>query len=546
MSELSAKCGVCMLMNTLRIVLIALILQNSEPKVLEKVSPVYPSLARMARIEGNVQLSVSVGPDGRVTEVKVVNASNPVLVTNAVDAARQWIFQTTPKGGEVRIDMPFSLSLETRSGDVITGRILSTAGDPISNIVVSAMQFNYSKGRRSLNAIGSAKTDDRGVYRIMRPGSGNYILVAHYSPPANSAPGIHEDYAADTYYPGTTSLESISPVIVRSGEETTANFNIQATNHGKISGKILPAISGPLPHYSISRLYLVPHTTNVTDFAPIIQEVKIGDGDLSGFPYEIHNVPNGSYYLVAMFRDENTYYMGRTIVNVGAQSIDGITLSIHPVVDLKGKIVFTAKPTDFQLTSVHLDFGPKENHGPLPVLARITPSVFANTDGTFSFVSLPEGRYGITSITGLPLDTYISDIRMGGYRIYDDGIFTIGDFPPAEIQVTVAGNGSTLSGLVHDSMQRPVGRAVVTLVPDAPRRENSFLYKRVISNSDGTFTLRGIAPGDYKIFAWEKLLSTAEENPEFLAEFEQRGVKVNINQGGTLPRVSLTVIPAKP
>jgi hypothetical protein len=76
---------------------------------------------------------------------------------------------------------------------------------------------------------------------------------------------------------------------------------------------------------------------------------------------------------------------------------------------------------------------------------------------------------------------------------------------------------------------------------------NSLLYKRVRSGPDGSFTIRGIAPGDYKIFAWEGIPLTAEsadENPDFLSGFEDRGTMLRIAAGETVSELKLTVIPA--
>jgi len=51
--------------NFLRLTILTLLLQNSAPGVIERIDPPYPALARAARIEGNVQISVTVAPDGR-------------------------------------------------------------------------------------------------------------------------------------------------------------------------------------------------------------------------------------------------------------------------------------------------------------------------------------------------------------------------------------------------------------------------------------------------------------------------------------------------
>jgi len=60
--------------------------------LLTRVPPVYPPLARQARIMGSVQLTLSIDEKGNVTDVKV-DSGHPMLTGSAVDAARQWKFR---------------------------------------------------------------------------------------------------------------------------------------------------------------------------------------------------------------------------------------------------------------------------------------------------------------------------------------------------------------------------------------------------------------------------------------------------------------------
>jgi len=62
------------------------------PKLLKDVFPVYPKIARQARVEGVVILGVRTDIYGRVTEVKVLK-SIPLLDQAAIDAVKQWIYE---------------------------------------------------------------------------------------------------------------------------------------------------------------------------------------------------------------------------------------------------------------------------------------------------------------------------------------------------------------------------------------------------------------------------------------------------------------------
>jgi protein TonB len=62
------------------------------------VPPVYPATAQTARIQGLVVLEALIGPDGKVSDAKIVQ-SIPLLDQAAVDAVKQWEFTPTMVDG---------------------------------------------------------------------------------------------------------------------------------------------------------------------------------------------------------------------------------------------------------------------------------------------------------------------------------------------------------------------------------------------------------------------------------------------------------------
>jgi TonB family protein len=58
-------------------------------KVVTKVVPQYPGLARSMKIQGIVRADVLVAPSGKVTSIDV-KGGHPVLAQSAQDALRQW------------------------------------------------------------------------------------------------------------------------------------------------------------------------------------------------------------------------------------------------------------------------------------------------------------------------------------------------------------------------------------------------------------------------------------------------------------------------
>src|SRR5215468_1918491 len=83
-------------------------------KLVNRVQPIYPPLARQTRISGTVKLHAIIGKDGSVQQLQVVSG-HPLLVQAALDAVKQWRYQPTLLNGEpvevdTEIDVIFSLA----------------------------------------------------------------------------------------------------------------------------------------------------------------------------------------------------------------------------------------------------------------------------------------------------------------------------------------------------------------------------------------------------------------------------------------------------
>lgn len=63
------------------------------PILIKRVEPVYPEVARRARVDGVVILNVRTDENGLVDQIKVTNSKDPLLNRAAVEAVRQWQYQ---------------------------------------------------------------------------------------------------------------------------------------------------------------------------------------------------------------------------------------------------------------------------------------------------------------------------------------------------------------------------------------------------------------------------------------------------------------------
>ena len=76
-------------------------------KIVNKVAPTYPELARKMNITGSVKIEVVIAPNGSVKSEKVVGG-HPVLAQSAEEAIRKW--KWTPNAQETTelIDIKFN------------------------------------------------------------------------------------------------------------------------------------------------------------------------------------------------------------------------------------------------------------------------------------------------------------------------------------------------------------------------------------------------------------------------------------------------------
>jgi protein TonB len=82
--------------------------------LINRVTPMYPPLARQTRISGTVRLHALIAKDGTVQQLEVISG-HPLLVQAALDAVKQWRYRPTLLNGEpvevdTTIDVIFTLN----------------------------------------------------------------------------------------------------------------------------------------------------------------------------------------------------------------------------------------------------------------------------------------------------------------------------------------------------------------------------------------------------------------------------------------------------
>ena len=84
------------------------------PKVVEHKDPIYPPLARYARITGEVRLKITT--DGKAVTIIEAEAGHPVLLQAAEENIRTWRFEPHDPG---TFTVTFRYSFQSEDGDVV-------------------------------------------------------------------------------------------------------------------------------------------------------------------------------------------------------------------------------------------------------------------------------------------------------------------------------------------------------------------------------------------------------------------------------------------
>ena len=96
--------------------------------LVRKVIPMYPPMARAARISGVVRLIGTIGKDGAIQNLEIVSG-HPMLARAALEAVRQWVYRPTLLNGiPVEVVAPIEVDfIWGRSGRLTNSTIVHDA-----------------------------------------------------------------------------------------------------------------------------------------------------------------------------------------------------------------------------------------------------------------------------------------------------------------------------------------------------------------------------------------------------------------------------------
>jgi hypothetical protein len=404
---------------------------------------------------------------------------------------------------------------------VVTGRVYDEEGEPAANVRIQVMRNSYVNGRKQLRPVGGASTNDLGEYRIFGLAPGRYYLSAVAGDDRVVVEGISmqlEESAemryAPVYYPGTSDPARAASITINAGDELSRmDFTLSLQRTVRIRGRVINTVSSD-PRLPV-QLVLSPRDVGLRGFANDAARTRFEEGGR----FEIQGATPGSYVLIAHFMHENRPYIGREFVEVGGSDVEGVTLVIQPGVDVEGRLRLEGNSAA-RLDRLRVNLQPRDDLTLGGTGARI------NADGTFVMRGVNPGDFFL-SVSGAPPDHYLKSVRLGGAEIIDAG-FAAAPGKPASLEVIVSANAGAVEGQVLTDENLPAVGAMVVLVPEKKLRSHAQWYRTATTDQLGRFLLQGIRPGEYKLFAWDDVEFSAWLDPEFLAAYEEKGVKVSV------------------
>jgi len=177
-----------------------------------------------------------------------------------------------------------------------------------------------------------------------------------------------------------------------------------------------------------------------------------------------------------------------------------------------------------------------------PVTTGDSGDVSMRPDGSFRIHNVVPGDYRL-SFLPLPDDFFVKSARQGNVDVLEKGLSVSG--AAGSLELVMSANGARIEGTVVDDQKNPVSGATVALVPEPQLRERSDLFKSANTDQYGAFLFRGVAPGDYKLFAWESVEADSYRDPAFLDPYEKQGLAVSVHEKSR-EQVQLALIPASP
>jgi len=423
-------------------------------------------------------------------------------------------------------------TLKLQPLSAISGRVLDASGQPIERIAVRLICRNVRDGRKIWEPRGMFETDEDGHFRFANLMPATYYLSVG---PAQSQERILPEGEKPTtgfphlYYPGVPDLASAAPIQLAAGQQWQTDFSLGAVPVYHITG----TISGQPPDRGLA---LMTFTSSGDDLM-LPARVNSETGTFS-----LDNLPAGFYLLKALSGGEGQQLRAQQIITVSA-NLDNVHLAMAPAISIPVVVHMQSRASSGAgYTSAGLNPSPwSESRPPLNIAllptqpnANESYSTFRNGGKVMVLQNVDPGTYSVNLIPQPPW--YIQSATYGQTNaLYDDITVAPGQSYPLEIALRddSASLGITVRGLESAGEQG----ANVIIVPQPVTK----LVPHVLRGVTNTYTEAGLAPGDYLVFAFDRIDGLEYTNPDALSRYASQAARVTVS-ANQQAQVSLDLI----
>ncbi len=432
---------------------------------------------------------------------------------------------------------------------IISGHVTDEDGDPMSGVRIIVQKKKPGKSTRE--TVGGESTNDLGEYRLSGLFPGQYWIVAmpppdmrdYEKPPEKSPLGDNQSAAlpdtryVTTYYPGTYDAMQASAVTLKAGDEMPVNLTLVPARTYRVRGIVTGITAGEKPFVEL-----------ISRSGDSVRASEVGpDGQ-----FEMRGAAPGSYVVRASTGIESHLLTARQDISVVAADVEGLKLVPLPSFTLSGRLQIEGSASrDLTQYSINLRLVD------LPEDAGFSMSqdffgLNAPVDrlGKFEWKDVKPATYIVQVYGGNGRGSFfLKSVTLGG-RDIATGFTASG---PATLDLVVSTKGGVVEGVVvekqkdvdtdHVNNDHPVANATVVAVPEEKYRKLPDRFGIGSTDQQGRFTIRGVAPGSYTLYAWQDLEDGVWHDADFLKSQEANGTAVKVEEGSH-QQVELKLSPA--
>jgi hypothetical protein len=437
-----------------------------------------------------------------------------------------------------------------------SGHTRDAAGAPLAGVRVELLRRIWTAdGFEILDSVAVARTNDLGEYRIywVAPGS-YYLLAGSHEPERLTSSSVNEERAsyACTFF-GATDPQKLTPVELLGGiDSESLDFTLARLTFHRVSGRAFDPTGKPPTGLNIE-----VHRSGV-DVCPFKSaEIAKGRYDAASGTFQSDPVPTGTYSLQLFGGSADGWLSAITTVTVGNSNVEDVravlgprTFSpgIHGTVRIEGEPAPAWRPHWVGLRPVgrgpftgfpkSLPPWEMEQLGGVPacLFLRFRACERIEEDG-FLLHGVADGAYRIATAP-LPRGYYLKAAMLDDVDVLSHPL----SFPASgNLTLVISPNAGVVDGVVVDESSMPVSGIEAVLIPDNGR-ERGDLFRQVTTDGSGKFRIENVAPGSYKVFAWQALEPYTYFDPDVLRRFEDRGVAARVAESSHVT-VRVSVIP---